>query len=208
MAANQSAFRSRLNTGATSARIAADRTSFQGRLNPRVAGNLTGNGSAFSRRVPDGTPVTDNGNVINPTAASTANNRNWAGNRNRSRNGNWSGNNGNWSGKDCGYKHHPRRHHHHHHFVFGGGFYPYSWYYPYDYGYYEPVVYADAGIYDDGSLVAEVQSRFASAGYYYGSIDGVMGPATRRAIRAYQRARGLPVDGLISEPLVATMGLR
>lgn len=102
MAANQSAFRSRLNTGATSARIAADRTSFQGRLNPRVAGNLTGNGSAFSRRVPDGTPVTDNGNVINPTAASTANNRNWAGNRNRSRNGNWSGNNGNWSGKDCG----------------------------------------------------------------------------------------------------------
>lgn len=91
--------------------------------------------------------------------------------------------------------------------MFTGGFYPYSWYYPF-YDYYEPVVYADPGIYDDGSLVAEVQSRLAQAGYYYGPIDGIMGPSTRRAIMAYQRARGLPVDGLLSEPLVATLGLR
>jgi peptidoglycan hydrolase-like protein with peptidoglycan-binding domain len=38
--------------------------------------------------------------------------------------------------------------------------------------------------------VAELQSRLARAGYYHGSNDGIMGPATRRAIRAYERHRG------------------
>jgi peptidoglycan hydrolase-like protein with peptidoglycan-binding domain len=38
--------------------------------------------------------------------------------------------------------------------------------------------------------VAELQSRLASAGYYHGAIDGIMGPATRRAIRAYERDQG------------------
>jgi peptidoglycan hydrolase-like protein with peptidoglycan-binding domain len=38
--------------------------------------------------------------------------------------------------------------------------------------------------------VAELQSRLASAGYYHGAIDGIMGPATRRAIRAYERHSG------------------
>ena len=41
-----------------------------------------------------------------------------------------------------------------------------------------------------GSRVAELQSRLASAGYYHGAIDGIMGPATRRAIRAYERDHG------------------
>jgi peptidoglycan hydrolase-like protein with peptidoglycan-binding domain len=38
--------------------------------------------------------------------------------------------------------------------------------------------------------VTELQRRLARAGYYDGAIDGIMGPATRRAIRAYQRDRG------------------
>jgi peptidoglycan hydrolase-like protein with peptidoglycan-binding domain len=38
--------------------------------------------------------------------------------------------------------------------------------------------------------VAELQNRLASAGYYHGAIDGIMGPATRRAIRAYERDHG------------------
>lgn len=182
-------------------------------MNPRIATNLAGNGSVLSPRVgPDGTTANDivrtKPGLTSPTGNKNwSGNGNWSGNKKWSGNGNWSGNNGNWSGKKCGNKHH-HGYHHHHHFVFGGGFYPYSWYYPYDYGYYEPVVYADAGYYDDGSLVAEVQSRLAQAGYYYGPIDGIMGRGTRRAIMAYQRAQGLPVDGLLSEPLVATMGLR
>jgi hypothetical protein len=102
------------------------------------------------------------------------------------------------------------RFHHFNHFnnvVFIGDFgfpgwwgwgwgYPYG-YYGYPYGYYG-YGYGDYGGYgsgygygdSSGSRVAELQSRLARAGYYYGSIDGIMGPATRRAIRAYERDHG------------------
>src|SRR5205809_205898 len=40
------------------------------------------------------------------------------------------------------------------------------------------------------SKVAELQRRLARAGYYHGSVDGVLGPQTRRAIRAYERDDG------------------
>src|SRR5207249_9047555 len=40
------------------------------------------------------------------------------------------------------------------------------------------------------SRVAELQRRLARAGYYRGSIDGVLGPQTRRAIRAYEQEHG------------------
>src|SRR5207253_2757996 len=34
--------------------------------------------------------------------------------------------------------------------------------------------------------VAEVQDQLATAGYYHGKIDGVLGPETRRALLRYQ----------------------
>src|SRR5437868_1504541 len=40
------------------------------------------------------------------------------------------------------------------------------------------------------SKVAELQRRLARAGYYRGSVDGVLGPQTRRAIRAYEQDHG------------------
>ena len=87
-----------------------------------------------------------------------------------------------------------------------GGYYPSS-----GYGYYgAPVhgrpVYGYGGGYR-GSTVARVQERLAHGGYYAGSIDGIMGPRTRSAIRAYERRHDLPVDGLIDSRLLATMGL-
>ena len=105
-------------------------------------------------------------------------------------------------------------------FYFGTGFgypyygygygYPYYGSYPYgyDYGYYAPrtTVYATRGINDDAT-VAAVQRRLARGGYYHGSVDGVIGPGTRAAIRAFERNNGLPVDGLIDPQLLRTMGL-
>jgi hypothetical protein len=85
------------------------------------------------------------------------------------------------------------------------GYYPYG-YNPYGYYYYNPTVYR--GAYRSGSVVVEVQRRLARAGYYHGAIDGVVGARTRAAIRAYERAHGLRVDGVISRQLTATMGLR
>jgi len=40
------------------------------------------------------------------------------------------------------------------------------------------------------SRVAELQRRLQRAGYYHGSIDGVLGPQTRSAIRAYEQNHG------------------
>ncbi|MDP9100435.1 MAG: peptidoglycan-binding protein [Verrucomicrobiota bacterium] len=86
--------------------------------------------------------------------------------------------------------------------------YPYYGAYPYGYGYYAPrtTVYATRGINDDAT-VAAVQRRLARGGYYHGSVDGVIGPGTRTAIRAFERNNGLPVDGLIDRQLLRTMGL-
>ena len=93
------------------------------------------------------------------------------------------------------------------------GYYPYSYgyssYYPYNYSYgyygYNRPAY---DTYANGSIVIQVQSRLARAGYYHGAIDGVMGPRTHYAIRAYERDHGLRVDGVISGQLLRNMGLR
>ena len=50
---------------------------------------------------------------------------------------------------------------------------------------------------DSDSVVVGVQQRLARAGYYRGAIDGVIGPRTQYAIRAYERSHGLPADGVI-----------
>jgi hypothetical protein len=87
------------------------------------------------------------------------------------------------------------------------GYYPYDSYsYPYSYNY-GSYRYNDYG-YGHGSIVITVQSRLARMGYYHGPIDGVMGPETSFAIRAYERDHGLRMDGSISGPLVRNMGLR
>ena len=52
-----------------------------------------------------------------------------------------------------------------------------------------------------------MQQQLAQAGYYRGEIDGVVGDGTRRAIRSYERANGLRVDGRIDNQLLSTMGL-
>jgi hypothetical protein len=87
------------------------------------------------------------------------------------------------------------------------GYYGYGYpYYGYGYGYgYPGYGYGDYGYgngygygYSSGgqyssptrSRVAELQRRLARAGYYHGSIDGVLGPQTRRAIRAYEADHG------------------
>ena len=90
------------------------------------------------------------------------------------------------------------------------GYYPYG-YYPYDYEYgsyysYNQSVYPSRTV-DTGSLVRRVQIRLARAGLYRGSIDGVSGMATRRAVREYEIAHGLPGDGKIGQRLLTTMGM-
>lgn len=123
---------------------------------------------------------------------------------------------------DARHRHH--RHCGHHHggsnFSIGIGFgssYPYGYgygysRYPYGYGYgYNAYPYRQRYSrgygYGGGNVVVSVQQRLARAGYYRGSIDGIIGPGTRWAIRSWERSHGLPADGVIDRRLLATMGL-
>jgi hypothetical protein len=53
--------------------------------------------------------------------------------------------------------------------------------------------------------VIEAQTLLALLGYNPGGTDGVAGPRTQAAVRAFQRDHGLRVDGHIDEPLFAKL---
>jgi hypothetical protein len=88
--------------------------------------------------------------------------------------------------------HHFRRFHNRT-FIFVDTF-GFPFFYPYpNYGYYPYAYYGhdDYG-YGNSSTVVKVQQLLARAGYYHGSIDGILGPQTWRAIRAYERDHNMP----------------
>jgi hypothetical protein len=91
------------------------------------------------------------------------------------------------------------------------GYYPYG-YYPYSYGYGPYGYYGygyDAGSaygYGDRSSVAALQRQLARAGYYHGAIDGIIGPQTRRALRAYERTHNMSAYGMIDRRFLRNMG--
>jgi lytic murein transglycosylase len=49
------------------------------------------------------------------------------------------------------------------------------------------------------------QSALASLGYNPGQADGVIGLGTRQALRAWQKAQGLPADGYLSPDMIARL---
>ncbi len=51
-------------------------------------------------------------------------------------------------------------------------------------------------------LVRDLQTALARAGHYQGTVDGLMGPRTERAIRAAEAALGLPETGRATERLL------
>ncbi len=53
--------------------------------------------------------------------------------------------------------------------------------------------------------VFRIQHGLASIGYGHGPADGIFGPRTRTAIRAFQSGEGLPSTGRISHRLEAAL---
>jgi len=53
--------------------------------------------------------------------------------------------------------------------------------------------------------VRAAQAELIRLHYLSGSADGVFGPMTSNAIRAFEQAHGMPVDGAISPPLLARL---
>jgi hypothetical protein len=57
----------------------------------------------------------------------------------------------------------------------------------------------------DNEVVTYVQGRLAELGYEPGPVDGLIGRKTRGAVRRYQTEAGLPVNGKITETLLARL---
>ena len=58
-----------------------------------------------------------------------------------------------------------------------------------------------------GSTVKQIQTKLKSWGYYSGSVDGVYGSATEKAVRAFQQKNGLTVDGKAGPQTLKAMGI-
>ena len=190
-----------LCSGVTIAVVAMPVVSAQARSQPRLESPRASSAVSAPR------PFVSQPARINP-APSSARTGNWNNRTRGSRGGHWRDGRGRG-----GHHHHGQRwHRHRHHF-----YYPYFGYYPFGYGYpywgtsaspyyngYYPQYSSRGG---SGSLIADVQRELARAGYYRGAIDGIIGNGTRGAIRAYERANGLRVDGRLDSELLSTMGL-
>ena len=64
---------------------------------------------------------------------------------------------------------------------------------------------APARIAGGDSTVRDIQAALAHSGYYGGPVDGISGPKTQAAIRAYQKQHGLLVDGRPTPELLSHM---
>lgn len=202
-----------LRNRSSNPRYASNRTNSLNRSsNPRLATNRT---NEFNRRT-----VSDSNAQLAPnrrgarrTQGFHNNGERVAGNHTR----NWNRNRDyHWRGNRCRW--------HNNNWVIIGPWFP--WGYGYGYGYYPYASYSyyDDRYYDDGYYaneyqqseydgevnfnVSEVQSALARAGYYDGAIDGSLGPATRSALRRYQRDRGLSVTGRIDQSVVEALRVR
>ena len=70
-----------------------------------------------------------------------------------------------------------------------------------------------------GAVVTQIQTKLKSWGYYTGTVDGIYGSGTERAVRAFQQKNGLlqshaahvghhaPVAGQAGDQTLAAMGL-
>ena len=72
-------------------------------------------------------------------------------------------------------------------------------------------IVAAAGIVDEKGVpqssdpIRRVQTVLAELGYLPGTIDGFLGEQTRVAIRQFERERGLPITGDVTEALMAEL---
>ncbi len=59
----------------------------------------------------------------------------------------------------------------------------------------------------DTTVIRQVQQKLADLGYDTGGVDGVYGPKTGEAVRAFQQAKGLTPDGIIGPQTLSALGI-
>ena len=82
------------------------------------------------------------------------------------------------------------------------GYNPRNEYYAYD----GPIYVGHRGGRPD-RVIADVQASLKEMGYYTGSVDGLLGPLTRRALIGYQNDAGLTATATIDEPTLDSLNM-
>lgn len=70
-----------------------------------------------------------------------------------------------------------------------------------------PSVYALSKLGSRGNEVRRIQTKLKSLGYYKGSVDGIYGSATQKAVRAFQKNCGITADGIAGAKTLRFLGL-
>lgn len=58
-----------------------------------------------------------------------------------------------------------------------------------------------------GDEVREIQTRLAALGYYGGTIDGIYGTQTKKAVQKFQQDRGLTADGIAGKQTLNALNI-
>ena len=58
-----------------------------------------------------------------------------------------------------------------------------------------------------GSVVKQIQQKLKNWGYYTGSVDGVFGSLTKKAVQYFQRKNGLTADGVVGTQTLQKLGI-
>lgn len=58
-----------------------------------------------------------------------------------------------------------------------------------------------------GALVKTLQTKLKNWGYYTGKVDGIYGTGTQTAVKYFQRANGLTVDGVVGSKTAKALGI-
>jgi hypothetical protein len=58
------------------------------------------------------------------------------------------------------------------------------------------------------NLIKFIQAKLIKDGYDPGTVDGISGPRTQKALEAYQRDHGLKVDGMPGKETLKSLGLK
>src|SRR5690606_30968484 len=66
-------------------------------------------------------------------------------------------------------------------------------------------LFESATILRAGNPIRQLQEHLAALGFYGGRADGDYGPVLKAAVVAYEKARGLPVTGLATAPLLSRL---
>lgn len=57
------------------------------------------------------------------------------------------------------------------------------------------------------SEIKAVQTALSKQGFYKGKVDGMVGKMTTNAVKAFQKKKGLKVDGLIGPKTLKALGV-